>query len=116
MSNANESLAERITAEAEHAEATRDALLKYQQRRAAAGQTVYGLRLPSDRIEQLRRVAAARGVEPSVLARAWLLENLDRAEAGYVHPAADEWEHDFREAAERLRQLLDQRPESTRAS
>lgn len=114
-SNADKTLVERLAVEAEHAEATRDSPLNYQQRRSTPGQTVYGLRLPSDRIEQLRRVAAARGVEPSVLARAWLLENLDRAEAG-DDSAADLWEHDVREATDRLRELLDQRPESTRAS
>ncbi|HEX7373939.1 MAG TPA: hypothetical protein VF277_03135 [Steroidobacteraceae bacterium] len=111
-----QSLSDKLAAEAEHAEATRNAPLHYQQRRAANGQSVYGLRLPSDRIEQLRRVAAARGVEPSVLARAWLLEKLDSAETGHEAPAIDKWEHDLRETTDRLRDILDRRPDSGKAS
>jgi signal transduction histidine kinase len=55
----------KLAAEAEHAEATRDADLPY------------GIRLPQERITQLRQLAEARGVEPSVLARAWVIEYLD---------------------------------------
>ncbi|MGH3798579.1 MAG: hypothetical protein ACRDTD_00315 [Pseudonocardiaceae bacterium] len=50
------------------AEAARDIELPYR-RRAGGTHPVYGLRLPTERIEQLRRLAEARGVEPSVLAR-----------------------------------------------
>lgn len=111
-----QTLPDRLAAEAEHAEATRQAPLNYQQRRPTSNQSVYGLRLPSDRIEQLRRIAAARGVEPSVLARAWLLEQLDNAEAGHDAPAVDKWEHDLRETTDRLREILDRRPHSIKAS
>lgn len=109
-------LSDKLTAEAEHAEATRQTPLKYQQRRAASNQSVYGLRLPPDRIEQLRRVASARGIEPSVLARAWLLEKLDNAEAGQDAQAVDRWEHDLRETTDRLREILDRRPDSSKTS
>jgi hypothetical protein len=70
---------------------------------------VYGLRLPGERIEQLRRLAEARGVEPSVLVRHWVIEHLDAAESAGDRDS-DRWERDFRATAEHLRQLLDERP------
>lgn len=39
---------------------------------------VYSLRLPVDRLEQLRRVAARDGEAPSAMMRRWVLERLDR--------------------------------------
>ncbi|MGH8902013.1 MAG: hypothetical protein ACRDYA_10095 [Egibacteraceae bacterium] len=39
---------------------------------------VYSLRLPVDRLEQLRRVAARDDEAPSVMIRRWVLERLDR--------------------------------------
>ena len=39
---------------------------------------VFALRLPALRIEQLRRLAEARGVSPGALAVDWVLERLDR--------------------------------------
>jgi hypothetical protein len=38
---------------------------------------VYSVRIPVDRLEELRRVAARRGVPPSTLLREWVLERLD---------------------------------------
>ena len=38
---------------------------------------VYSIRIPSDRIEQLRRVARDRGTRPSTLIRDWVLQKLD---------------------------------------
>ncbi len=110
MTNQNPDLLERLSAEADRAEATRDAKLAYRRRRPNGGQAVYGLRLPTERIAQLRRIAEARGIEPSVLARAWMIEQLDRAEAGTHNPDADRWERDLRAATEQLRHLLDERP------
>lgn len=110
MMNQNPELADKLAAEAEHAEATRDADLPYQRRRQGSSQAVYGLRLPNERIAQLRRLAEARGVEPSVLARTWMIEQLDRAEAGDRDTAADRWERDFRATSQHLRDLLDERP------
>ena len=43
---------------------------------------VFTLRLPALRIEQLRRLAEARGVSPGALAVDWVLERLDREDRG----------------------------------
>lgn len=110
MTNPDPELRDKLAAEAEHAEATHDAELAYQRRRSSGGQAVYGLRLPTERIAQLRRLADARGVEPSVLARAWMIEQLDRAESGDRDPATDRWERDLRATTDHLRELLDERP------
>ncbi|WP_219413337.1 hypothetical protein [Pseudonocardia nigra] len=42
---------------------------------------VFQLRLPALRIEQLRRIAAERGVSPGALAVDWVVERLDREDA-----------------------------------
>jgi len=110
MTNQNPDLLDKLSAEADQAEKTRDANLAYRRRRPGGGQAVYGLRLPTERIAQLRRIAGARGVEPSVLARSWVIEQLDRAEAGDRNPETDRWERELRNATEQLRQLLDERP------
>ncbi|MGH3952205.1 MAG: hypothetical protein ACRDSE_24345 [Pseudonocardiaceae bacterium] len=107
MTEHNRELLDKLAAEAAHAEATRDSELPYQRRRTGA-QAVYGLRLPTERIEQLQQVAAARGIEPSVLARNWVIEQLDRAEND--DPSQQHWERDLRATTEHLRELLDQRP------
>jgi hypothetical protein len=39
---------------------------------------VFQLRLPAMRIEQLRRIAADKGVSPGALAVDWVIERLDR--------------------------------------
>lgn len=64
MTNPDPELLDRIATEAEHAESTRDAELPYRRRKGGT-HPVYGLRLPAERIEQLRRIAEARGIEPS---------------------------------------------------
>lgn len=40
---------------------------------------VYSLRLPVDRIAELRKIADGAGVAPSALMRRWVLEKLDAA-------------------------------------
>jgi aryl-alcohol dehydrogenase-like predicted oxidoreductase len=110
MTKPDHELLDKITAEAEHAEATRDAPLPYQRRRKTGAQSVYGLRLPVERIEQLQRLAQARGIEPSVLARQWVIDQLDRAESGTPEPGEARWERDLRATTEHLRKLLDERP------
>ncbi|HVX44587.1 MAG TPA: hypothetical protein VHC49_11910 [Mycobacteriales bacterium] len=100
-------LREKIAAEAEHAEATRDADLPY--RRRQPGSSVYGLRLPDDRIAQLRQLANDRGVDPSALARQWIIEHLDAAN-NVNDDRAQQWERDLRATTDHLRQLLDQQP------
>ena len=42
---------------------------------------VFQLRLPALRIEQLRRMAADRGVTPGALAVDWVIDRLDREES-----------------------------------
>ncbi|MGI9003243.1 MAG: hypothetical protein ACR2GH_16565 [Pseudonocardia sp.] len=108
MTQEHRQLLESIAAEAEHAESTRDADLPYQ-RRSSGPHLVYGLRLPAERIAQLRELAEARGVEPSVLARGWVLDQLDAAQRARDEDR-DRWERDIRATTDRLRQLLDERP------
>ena len=52
---------------------------------------VFTLRLPALRIEQLRRLAASRGVSPGALAVDWVLERLDQedTETGPLPIAVD---------------------------
>lgn len=108
MTRINKALRDKLAAEAEHAEATRDVELAYRRKRSGNAQSVYGLRLPNERIEQLRALAAARGVEPSVLARQWVLEGLDTAEANR-DSEIERWERDWRTTLEHMRELMDQR-------
>lgn len=52
---------------------------------------VYSVRIPTDRLDQLRRLAAARGAAPTALIRDWVVERLD-AETGSpagVHPRVE---------------------------
>jgi aryl-alcohol dehydrogenase-like predicted oxidoreductase len=109
MTNPDEELLDKIAAEAEHTEATRDMELSYERRRTAGGSRVYGLRLPVERIEQLRRVAQTRGMDPSTLARQWVIAQLDEAEQS-GNTARERWERDLRATTEHLRRLLDERP------
>ncbi len=74
MTTPDRELLDKIATEADHAETTGDVDLPYR-RRASKTSPVYGLRLPAERIEQLRQIAQARGVEPSVLARQWVIDH-----------------------------------------
>ena len=51
----------------------------------------------------------ARGVEPSVLARQWVIDQLDAATEARDQ-ARERWERDIRATTEHLRRLLDERP------
>jgi len=108
MTRDHRELRDSIAAEAEHAEVTMDADLAYR-RRSSGPHLVYGLRLPAERIAQLRELAEARGVEPSVLARGWVLDHLDSAQRE-GDADRDRWEREVRATTDRLRQLLDERP------
>jgi hypothetical protein len=108
MTHSDRELLDKIAAEAEHAESTRDAELPYR-RRTTGPNRVYGLRLPAERIEQLHHIAEARGIEPSVLVRQWVIDQLDAAEQVRDH-AEQEWERNLRATTEHLRRLLDERP------
>ena len=116
MTSSNRQLQEKIAAEAEQAEATQDADLHYR-RRQPKRSSVYGLRLPDERIEQLRRLAEVRGIEPSTLVRQWVIEHLDETEHDLGGPErrTAEWEREIRSTTDHLRQLLDARP-STKAT
>lgn len=74
------STAELLAAEAEAAERHRDDEPGPGYRRARPPKEpaqVYSLRIPVDRLEQLRRRAEARHTTPSALMRQWVLERLD---------------------------------------
>lgn len=43
---------------------------------------VYSLRIPTDRLDQLRRLANERGIEPSALMRQWVIAQLDAEASG----------------------------------
>lgn len=108
MTTPDRELLDKIATEADHAETTGDVDLPYR-RRASKTSPVYGLRLPAERIEQLRQIAQARGVEPSVLARQWVIDQLDVVQHARDQ-AQERWERDLRATTEHLRQLLDERP------
>lgn len=65
---------------------------------------VFTLRLPALRIEQLRRLAASRGVSPGALAVDWVLERLDQedTETGPLPIAVDVEEPSWRNTLRRL--------------
>lgn len=111
MTPTDPTLREKLDLETEDADTSRGANLHYRRKRTSTGQSVvYGLRLPAERIEQLQRLAEARGIEPSALVRQWIVAELDAAEHGFRDRAAERWERDLRATTEHLRQLLDERP------
>jgi hypothetical protein len=65
---------------------------------------VFSLRLPALRMEQLRRLAAERGVSPGSLAVDWVLERLDQedTETGPLPVAVDVEAPAWRNALRRL--------------
>lgn len=65
---------------------------------------VFTLRLPALRIEQLRRLAASRGVSPGALAVDWVLERLDHedTETGPLPIAVDVEAPSWRSTLRRL--------------
>lgn len=75
MRSTRESLAE----EAAQAEARRDEPPGRMHRARAGSVTsqVYTLRMPADRLAELRAVAEQSGEQPSALMRRWVLERLD---------------------------------------
>jgi hypothetical protein len=97
----SEEIAELLAAEAEEAERHADEedhgpsyRRKHPPRDPAQ---VYSLRIPAAQIEELRQLAANRGVTPSALMRAWVLERMAAEKAG-VPDALSVWE--------RLREIL----------
>lgn len=101
---------ERIAAAVEDAEATGDEELEWRRHQEPAKNptAVYSVRIPVDRIEELRKLAAERDVQPTALIRTWVLAQLDAARN--PNDYAQRWERDVRATAEQLRKLLDERP------
>ncbi|RSD19954.1 hypothetical protein [Amycolatopsis eburnea] len=71
---------------------------------------VYSVRIPVDRIEELRGLAAERGVQPTALIRTWVLAQLDAARG--ADEKAQRWENDVRATIDHLKNLLDARTAS----
>lgn len=85
-----ESIRDMLAREAEEAEAAADAREAEgrpetggQRARAQAGEAsqVYSVRIPAERLEQLRRLAEERGVRPTALLRQFVLDRLDQETA-----------------------------------
>ncbi|WP_264030546.1 hypothetical protein [Cellulosimicrobium sp. SH8] len=74
------SIKEMLAKEAEDAESLPVAEGTYVRNRRVAKDPsqVYSLRIPVDRLAELRQVADRQGVAPSALMRRWVLERLDR--------------------------------------
>lgn len=76
----NESMRDILAREAAEAEAAADSAEPAGQRaRVQPGDPsqVYSVRIPVDRLEQLRRLAEERGVRPTALLRQFVLDRLD---------------------------------------
>ncbi|MGH3505372.1 MAG: hypothetical protein ACRDQA_31435 [Nocardioidaceae bacterium] len=98
------SIRDTLAAEAAEAEARRDEPPGRMHRARARGPVshVYTVRMPVDRLAELRDVAADHGEQPSALMRRWVLERLD-AERGRhptltdvrrsLHAALDDLDH-----------------------
>ena len=111
MTPTDRTLLDKIELEAQDAEQSRNADLTYRRKKPGRGQSVvYGLRLPPDRVEQLQRLVAAQGIEPSALVRQWIIAQLDAAEHGTRDRGAERWEQHLRATTEHLRRLLDEHP------
>ena len=80
------------------------------QRPASAPTAVYSVRIPVDRIEELRELAATRGVAPTALIRRWVLAHLDAIKGSDEY--ARQWERDVRATAAHLQELIDQLPQA----
>jgi hypothetical protein len=68
-----------LAREAEQAEERRDQPTRLVRRARSPREPsqVYSIRMPVDRIDQLRQVAERAGVSPTTLMREWVLERLD---------------------------------------
>jgi hypothetical protein len=93
-----DNIAEVLAKEAEDTERGRDMDATYvpSRRRPKDPSQVYSVRLPVERLEELRQLAARQDVAPSALLRRWTIERIDR-----------EIDHDSRVAEERERRHLD---------
>ncbi|HEY0638258.1 MAG TPA: hypothetical protein VGD67_11480 [Pseudonocardiaceae bacterium] len=104
------SLPDRIDAAVADAEAGSDAEAAWVRHRepSSSPTAVYSVRIPVDRLAELRELAAARGMQPTALIRAWVLAQLDAAREADDY--AQRWEREVQAATEQLRRLLQERP------
>lgn len=89
----SDNISEVLRAEAEASEEHRDAPADYvrsTRRPRREPSQVYSLRIPSHRLTELRELANANGVEPSVLMRQWVLDRLDTENDTRGHPSPSE--------------------------
>jgi hypothetical protein len=109
---ADRELTERLTAAIADAETAQGVEPDWVRHRApsVAPAAVYSVRIPVDRIEELRALAATRQIPPTVLIRRWVLAQLDAAKD--ANDYAQRWERDVRATAAHLQKLLDERPHS----
>jgi hypothetical protein len=107
MKNVRETLVE----EAAEAEARRDEAPVGMQRAGAATQPVshvYTVRMPVDRLAELRALAEEAGEQPSALMRRWVLERLDTERAH--QPELADVQRNLSEAMRTLDRLSRRRP------
>lgn len=76
------SIAQTLAEEGARAERERDKEVRYVRvgrppKPVAERGQVYSVRIPVERIEQLRQAAETQGKQPAVLARDWIIERLD---------------------------------------
>lgn len=104
------SIRDTLAAEATEAEDRRDEPPGRMHRARTSGQVshVYTVRMPVDRLAELRDVAAEYGEQPSVLMRRWVLERLDAERDRHptltdvrrsLHVALDDLDHITHEAS-----------------
>jgi hypothetical protein len=117
--DAEEEIAESLAAEAAEAEQHADEAdhgpsyrRKYPPRDPAQ---VYSLRIPVAQIEELRQLAAGKGVTPSALMREWVLERMAAEKAG-MPDALSVWERlrEILAGLEEARRRLEQARQSSR--
>jgi aryl-alcohol dehydrogenase-like predicted oxidoreductase len=75
----SENIRDVLAREAEESEQRRDQSTRLVRRGRPAREPaqVYSVRMPVDRIDQLRQIAERAGVSPTALMRKWVLERLD---------------------------------------
>lgn len=66
------------------------------------------VRIPVERIEELRQLAAARNVQLTALIHTWVLAQLDAAKGADDY--TQRWEREIRTTTQHLQKLLDERP------
>jgi hypothetical protein len=115
----NESIAAMLAQEADEAEARADAEERGDEtpstgqrarRQSTEASQVYSVRIPTSRLEELRKLANRLGEPPSALLRRWALERLDEELQGSASK-----EKPYRELMETIRSFVDQAVEGRMA-